>query len=38
MYSSPLAWSIDLKNLDFSALNGQQIPVPQEQVALPLLK
>lgn len=37
MYSSPLVWNIDLKNLDFSALNGRQIPVPQEQVALPLL-
>jgi choloylglycine hydrolase len=37
MYNSPLVWNIDLKTLDFSALNGRQIPVPQEQVALPLL-
>lgn len=36
VYGSPLAWSIDLKTLDFTALSGKQLPIPTGQVALPL--
>ncbi|MFE8605690.1 linear amide C-N hydrolase [Archangium violaceum] len=36
VYGSPLTWSVDLKNLDFTALNGKQLPIPTGKVALPL--
>lgn len=36
-YGSPLAWSVDLKSLDFQTLNGKQIPIPTSKLALPLL-
>lgn len=36
VYGSPLTWSLDLKTLDFAALNGKQIPIPTSKVALPL--
>lgn len=37
MHTSPLAWNVDLKTLDFVGLNGKQIAIPAGPVALPLI-
>ena len=34
--TSTLAWSVDLKDLDFKGLNGKNLPIPTGPVALPL--
>lgn len=36
MHSSTLAWTVDLKTLDFAGLSGKQLPIPAGPVALPL--
>jgi choloylglycine hydrolase len=36
MYGSPLAYSVDLKTIDFPATSFRQIPVPSEALAIPL--